>query len=431
MKVSVKKAVIAGVIVITVGTGSFIVYNKFFKKTASAVTSKYYTTTVKKMDLSKTIQGTGSAYAGTAKEVSVNNNGTLSGLTVKVGDTVTKGQTLFTCTGSDLAKAVTNAERNLAKAKAQLAADQATLTSAKAQLAADKSAEVVDSNKISSDEQAVSEAKTKVSDDQYTVTDAKSTLADAEEAVDNQAVTAPIAGTVTAVSGSNGDTLQAGKSVVTITDMDTMKVNVSVDELDVSSVKTGQTATITFDALSDKTFTGSVESIAQTGTTSNSVTTYDVVVSISKPTGIRLGMNANVTIAIESKENALVIPEEALVEVNSKKYVRVQSTSSSSGSQNTNSSQNSNSGSSNSGTLVEIQTGMETEDYIEVTSGVSEGQTILVQLPSSSSSTQNKGMSGMDMGGMSGGPSGNMGGGNPPSAPGGNSNGGSSSKSGN
>jgi HlyD family secretion protein len=421
MKGKVKKAIITGVVLVTVGTGSFFGYNKFFKKTASAVTSKYSTTTVKKMNLSKTIQGTGAAYAGTTKDVSASNNGTLSGLTVKVGGTVTKGQELFVCTSSELTKAVTGAERNLTKAKAQLSADKAALATAKAQLSADNSAAMVDSAKVSADEKSISDAKTKISDDEYTAADAKTALSDAEDAVDNQTVLSPIAGMVTAVSSSNGDTLQSGKSVITITDMNTLKVNVSVDELDITSVKAGQTAAITFDALTGKTFTGSVESIAQTGTTSNSVTTYAVAVSISKPTGIRLGMNANVTIAIVSKNNAIVIPEEALVEVNSKKYVRVQSSSAASG-QNTSSSTSS-AGSNN---LVEIKTGIETEDYIEVTSGVTEGQTILVQLASSSSSTQSQGMGG-DMGGGQGG---NMGGGTPPSAPGGNSNS-SSSKSGN
>lgn len=420
MKGKVKKGIIIGVVAVAVGTGSFFVYNKFFKKTTSAVTTKYYTAAVKKMNLSKTIQGTGSAYAGTAKDVSAGNNGTLSELTVKIGDSVTKGQKLFVCTSSELTKAVTNAERNLTKAKAQLAADESSLAAAKAQLTADKSAAMVDSSKITADEKTISDAKSKISDDEYTLTDAKTALSDAQDAADGQTVISPISGTVTAVNNSNGDTLQAGKSVVTITDMNTLKVNVSVDELDITSVKAGQTAAITFDALTGKSFTGSVESIAQTGTTSNNVTTYDVVVSISKPTGIRLSMNANVTIAIVSKNNALVIPEEALVEVNSKKYVRVQSSGASSG-QNTSSS-------ASSSNLVEIKTGIETEDYIEVTSGVSEGQNILVQLASSSSS-QSQGMGG-DMGGMGGGPSGNMGGGTPPSAPGGNSNGGSS-KSGN
>jgi len=420
MKGKVRKGIIIGVVAVAVGTGSFFVYNKFFKKTTSAVTSKYYTAAVKKMNLSKTIQGTGSAYAGTSKDVSTSNNGTLSGLTVKVGDTVTKGQELFVCTSSELTKALTAAERNLTKAKAQLTTDESSLAAAKAQLAADNSAAMIDSAKITADEKSISDAKSKISDDGYTVSDAKTALADAEDAADSQTVTSPIAGTVTAVSGASGDTIQAGKSVVTVTDMSTLKVNVSVDELDITSVKAGQTATITFDALTGKTFTGSVESIAQSGTTSNNVTTYDVVVSISKPTGIRLSMNANVTIAIVSKNNALVIPEEALVEANSKKYVRVQSSG-----QTTSSSTSS----AGSGNLVEIKTGIETEDYIEVTGGVTEGQNILVQLASSSSSTQSQGMGG-DMGGMGGGQGGNMGGGTPPSAPGGSSNG-SSSKSGN
>jgi len=145
-----------------------------------------------------------------------------------------------------------------------------------------------------------------------------------------------------------------------------MKVKVSVDELDISSVAVGQKATIKFDALADKTFTGIVESAAQTGTTTDNTTTYDVIVSISNPTGIRLGMNANVTIAVKSKDNAIVIPEEALVESNNKKYVRVQSTTSSDSQQSNNEASSADSNSK----LVEITTGIETEDYIEVTKGV-------------------------------------------------------------
>jgi HlyD family secretion protein len=181
--------------------------------------------------------------------------------------------------------------------------------------------------------------------------------------------------------------------------MNTMKVKVSVDELDISSVAVGQKSTIKFDALTDKTFTGTVESVAQTGTTTSDVTTYDVVVSISNPTGIRLGMNADVTIAVQSKDNAIVIPEEALVESNSKKYVRVEDTSASNSVPNGSTSQTS----SSSGKLVEITTGIETEDYIEVTKGVTTGENILVQLPSSSSSTSTQGGMGMGGGPSSGG----------------------------
>ena len=181
-------------------------------------------------------------------------------------------------------------------------------------------------------------------------------------------VTSPIAGLVTSVDRANGDVAKSSEGSLTVSDMSTMKVKVAVDELDISSVAIGQKATIKFDALSDKTFTGTVESSAQAGTTTNNTTTYDVVVSISNPTGIRLGMNANVTIAIQSNESAIVIPSEALVETNNKKYVRVQDTA------NTNSGKkNSTSSTESNSKLVEITTGIETEDYIEVTKGVTHG----------------------------------------------------------
>ena len=272
-------------------------------------------------------------------------------------------------------------------------------------------------NKITSDEKSITDNTSKISDDNDSVTDATSELTSAKSAVVNQVVTSPIGGLVTSVSSVNGDSGQSGKSALTITDMSTMKVKVAVDELDISSVSVGQKATIKFDALTSKTFTGTVESAAQTGTTTDNTTTYDVIVSISNPTGIRLGMNANVTIAVKSKDNAIVIPEEALVESNSKKYVRVQSATISNNGQENSTSSTTDSNSK----LVEITTGIETEDYIEVTKGIIAGQVVLVQLATSSSSTTTQG----GMGGQ-GGSGGQMPSGGGPQGSGGGS---SSSKS--
>ncbi|MCZ6910572.1 MAG: hypothetical protein O7C56_06440 [Rickettsia endosymbiont of Ixodes persulcatus] len=105
-------------------------------------------------------------------------------------------------------------------------------------------------------------------------------------------------------------------------------------------------------------------------------------------------MNANVTIAVQSKENAIVIPAEALIESNNKKFVRVAADATSSSKDNTTASS-----SASTGKLVEITTGIETEDYVEVTKGVTEGQALIVQLPSSSSSTNIRGGFGGQMGG--------------------------------
>ncbi|MDP4143631.1 MAG: efflux RND transporter periplasmic adaptor subunit [Bacillota bacterium] len=407
MKSKVIKAIIACVVAVGIGIGGYVAYSAYFTKQPVKAATQYYNTSAKKMNLQVTIQGTGAAYAANTKDVAANNKGTLEGLSLKVGDKVTAGQTLFTAKSSDLSKNVTTAENNLTKQKLALTSDE--------------SAAKVDDNKVAQDKISVSDAQAQV-DDAYTQ-------------LNNMTVTAPIGGVITTVNNSNGDSVDSSKSVLSIVDMNSIKVKVSVDELDIAKVAIGQKATIKFDAIKNKTYEGSVETIAETGTTSNNVTTYDVVVSVKDPTGIKLGMNANVTIAVESKDNALVIPAEALIERNGQKYVRVEDSSSTNNTSNSNNQTNSQSNNNNqsstsaqqgktsygmrngasisTGTnskLVAIKTGMETQNYIEVTEGVTEGQKVLVQLPqvSSSTSSNNKssfggGFGGGDMGGFGGG----------------------------
>ncbi|HBM73939.1 MAG TPA: efflux RND transporter periplasmic adaptor subunit, partial [Clostridiaceae bacterium] len=171
--------------------------------------------------------------------------------------------------------------------------------------------------------------------------------------------------------------------------------------LDINKVSKGQKAQIKFDAIDGKTYEGSIETVAPVGVTNNNVTTYDVVTSISNTSGIKPGMNANVTIQISSKKNALVIPAEALIESNGKKYVRVESGNSALDSTGSNPASDSPSqggsskantsanlprqATSDKGKLTEIKTGLETENYIEVTEGLTEGEKVLVQLPAAES----------------------------------------------
>jgi HlyD family secretion protein len=372
MKSKLVKGIIIGLIVIGVGVGGYYGYNSYFAKKPVVSAAKNLTVGASKMNLEVSIQGTGSAYASSNKEVFPNNNGTIKNLSLKVGDTVTAGQKLFTSDSDELRSSVTAAQNNLSQQKLTLSSDQAS--------------EKVDENKIAKDNIAISEAKTQ--------------LSNANQKVSLMNVTAPIGGVITAVNNSNGDSAQSSKSVLTIVDMSSMKIKVSVDELDIGKIKIGQKSVIKFDALKDKSFEGAVEAIAETGTTSNNVTTYEVIVSIKDPSGIKLGMNANVNILVESKENALVIPAAALVEKNGEKFVKVES-------------------SDNSSSLVAIKTGIENENYIEITEGLKEGDKIQIQVSQSSSSSSNNnknnmngGFGGPEMGGtppqgvQQGGPSG-------------------------
>lgn len=373
MKKRLIKAIVIAAVVVGIAFGGFYVYKSYSGKKAAATTLQYYAVTVKKMDLQETIQQTGTAYAAVTRDVSANNSGTIKDLNVKVGDTVSAGQKLFVSDSDELRKNVTTAKNNISKQELALSSDE---NSPKA-----------DSNKIT--------------EDKLSLSDAQSQLSAANEQLSNMTVTSPIAGVVTAVNNSNGNNVSPGSAVLTIVDMNSIKVKVSVDELDINKVSKGQKAQIKFDAIDGKTYEGSIETVAPVGVTNNNVTTYDVVTSISDTSGIKPGMNANVTIQISSKKNALVIPAEALIESNGGKYVRVESGNSALDSTGSNPASDSPSqggsskantsanlprqATSDKGKLTEIKTGLETENYIEVTEGLTEGEKVLVQLPAAES----------------------------------------------
>jgi HlyD family secretion protein len=458
MKSKLIKAIILSVVIIGISVGGYFGYKTVFAKKAAVASVQYITSNVRTMNLEVNVQGTGAAYAATTKEIMPNNNGTLSDLTVKVGDTVTAGQKLFTSNTEDLSNSVTTAQNsvtdaniNLSSAQNDLTAKQNALVSAQAAASGTTanggSQGTSQSNKSLDDYKLdVEKAKLTVEQSKLKVTNAKNNLTNAKANVTKMTVTAPIGGVVTAVNNSNGDTAQTAKSVLTIVDMSTIKIKVAVDELDIEKIKLNQKAQVKFDAVKDKSYEGTVETIAQIGTTQNNVTNYDVIVSIANPEGIKLGMNANVTINVESKENALVIPVEALVENNGKKFVRVESTESSTsdsgtqtdntqtpaansqgqnknvqavnnaqGARSTQGTRNTQAGNTaqvavGSGKLVEIKTGMENANYIEVTEGLTVGQKVLITLPKTSTTTTNNRSSntggfggGMTTGGISSG----------------------------
>lgn len=450
-------------VVIGVGFGGYYVYKNNFAKKPTVASVQHITATAKKMNLQVNVQGTGTAYAAATKDVMPNNNGTLKDLSLKVGDTVTAGQKLFVSDSDETRQAVTTAQNSLddanislTSAKNQLTSDQNALATAQSKPADSQNQQGGQADKtIEQYQLAVEKSKTTVQQNQLKVNSAKDKLTAANQQANKMTVTAPIGGVITAVNNSNGDNIQQSKAVLTIVDMSSLKIKVSVDELDIAKVKQGQKAEIKFDAIKDKTFEGSVETIAQTGTTSNNVTTYDVIVAIKDPAGIKLGMNANVNILVDSKENALAIPAEALVERNGNKYVMVESTDGSASNANTNQNaqapsesntqapggnsqrqsgngQNSNRQNGNrqngqrtnnaqggnaanfagqgtpaNGKLVQIKTGLENANYIEVTEGLTEGQKILITLPQTNSTTNNKnnvgGFGGFSGGGFTGG----------------------------
>lgn len=148
------------------------------------------------------------------------------------------------------------------------------------------------------------------------LTVAQEQLTSAQKAADNDTITSPVNGTVAVLDVKNGDSLQTGGAIATIIDPGAMQTVISVDENDITKVSVGQKADITLDAISGKTFTGSVAQINPIGTSSNGVTDYSVTVTIDNPTGVMVGMTTNASIITQSKADTLVIPSGAILEKN-------------------------------------------------------------------------------------------------------------------
>lgn len=301
---------------------------------------------------------------------------------------------------------------------------------------------------------------------------AENKLSNTQDSVDDYTITAPISGTVITKNAKVGDKISKSSSGTTtmavIYDLSTMTLEMSVDELDVSSVKVGQSVEITADAVEGETFTGTVTNVSLQSSYSNGVTNYPVTVTLDDTGSLLSGMNVDAKIILDSSENALVIPASALMRGN-RVYVKKSSDStenadtqrngssdnagdadserknhgdgtqnadsadrqpdagaeasgSSKGSGTDNSSSKS-TGSGKSGSsnvpdgfeAVQVTTGIINDDYVEILSGLSEGDEVYISSDSGSSTQTNQ----MQMGGM-GGPGGDMGGG-APGGPGGNS----------
>ncbi len=203
-------------------------------------------------------------------------------------------------------------------------------------------------------------------------------------------LTASEAGTIQTLSVAAGQDVKSGASLMSMLTLESIKLSVSVDELDINSIAVGQTASIAIDAVSDKTYEGTVESISQIGTTSNGVTNYTVNIQMAADTALKVGMNATATIVIEKHSGVLLLPLEAVQAMQGKSFVWLYT-----GTLPTDSSQD-------PGTKTEITTGMSNDNYVEITSGLTaDDQVVVVRTKSTSSGNMRGGFGGF--GGMTGG----------------------------
>jgi HlyD family secretion protein len=142
---------------------------------------------------------------------------------------------------------------------------------------------------------------------EISVTQAELSLKQAQYNLEQATLTAPTAGTVTAINISVGTT--ASGVAMAISSLDALQIKLSLDESDVAAVKVGQTAHITLDVFDDGQLDGQVIYVAPAGSVSSGVVLYDVTVSLPKTElAVRPGMAADVEIVTVEGGETLLVP---------------------------------------------------------------------------------------------------------------------------
>lgn len=217
-------------------------------------------------------------------------------------------------------------------------------------------------------------AENSLADAALAVQNAQLSLQSAQEALDSYTITSPISGTVIEKNLKAGDQLNGGDSgaMAVIYDLSQLELQMDVSELDIGQIQPGQTVEITAEALPGQTFTGVVEKVSVNGTTTDGFTTYPVTILLSEYGDLNPGMNVSAHIIVERSENALCVPAEA---VNSDGTVLV----------------------AGEGAFAEdgvtiadpskiesrpVTLGRGSQDFVEITSGLEEGETVLLPIQS-------------------------------------------------
>ena len=222
------------------------------------------------------------------------------------------------------------------------------------------------------------------------LTKAENNYDDAIDNYDEYFITAPIDGTVITKDAKVGDKIQKGtssaKTLATLYDLSELTFDMDIDELDITNIKEGQDVNVQADAFNNKIFKGKITNVSLVSANSNGVTNYPVTVTITDTGNLLPGMNVDAYVVLSNVENALAIPANALQRGNVV-YVLNSSETIKSGNYSTEGISDRVINNVPDGfTAIKVETGISNSNYIEVKSGLAEGDEVYVSESSSNNS---------------------------------------------
>ncbi|MCR5481259.1 MAG: efflux RND transporter periplasmic adaptor subunit [Clostridia bacterium] len=179
----------------------------------------------------------------------------------------------------------------------------------------------------------------------------------AAEICSNYNVVAPISGYVTSVNAEVGG-IAGGGPVVTIANIDNLVISTTASEYIASLLKIGDVVDIEIDGIEDRTFKGTVTEFAPVP--AMGTLTYPITITIDNTEGkIMSGMFAEVRFKAEESHNVVCLPSDSVITKGGKQVVVTLDKN-------------------NIPSFVEVKTGIDNGEYVEITKGIKKGDTVVV-----------------------------------------------------
>lgn len=387
-------------LLVVIATGAVIFIGQQLtssSSTSSSTSDSISQATVTKGTVTSSVSASGSVQTANYLAITTSVNGIVKQVFVKEGQTVSQGQKIMEVTlDSDGERSRTNAYASYLKSKTSLESSKDSLLTLESSVASKKN--IFENEKRSNSYQSRDErtsylvAENDYLKSQEDLTNKKAEITQLEMSLqsawsDYQSqspiITAPSEGiiaNIVAVEGtkiSNSVSERSVQTVASIKKDGTPIASVDVTELDINSIQVGQKVKLKLNSLPNESFTGSVVGIDKIGSVQSGVTNYPIIVKFDSASDKVLpNMSVSAEIINNEKKDALLIPTSAIKDQNGKKTVSVEKNGDT--------------------TLVEVQTGITGSSETEITGGLNEGDTVLIEsLPTSgfttTTSQQNQG----------------------------------------
>jgi multidrug resistance efflux pump len=184
--------------------------------------------------------------------------------------------------------------------------------------------------------------------------------------LNNPVFLSPTAGIVSEVIAQTNLPLTEKDIVLNLYPNQAFVMDVSVDELDILSVQKGQEGTVALDALTDITLPVKVEKVSKLGSPSSGITNYTVTLSVAEDKRLLSGMNGTMTLTVGEETGAVLVPLAALMSDRQGSYVLLKD-------------QNLDANQEQTGIKTYVKLGLSDANYAAVTSGLKEGDVLLVR----------------------------------------------------